>query len=966
MHVLTGRTSSPNGIASPGCHQAVLGGSTDAFVVVFNSQGQRLWGTYYGGLQYDQADGCTFGSNHSVFVVGTTNSINNISTPFSYQPLNGGGSDAFLVKFDSAGTRLWGTFYGGTSYDVFTSCYYVKDDTLYLPGYTGSANNIASPGAFQEAPGGDRDDLLIKFLDCWQLAAAGPVSGSVIVCKPATDVNFSIPVLPHAVDYVWTLPPGAIISSGAGTASIFVNFALTASSGNIKVKGMNKCGVASDSALLYITVNPRPLPMISGPANTCAGPGKVYSTAAGQTNYQWSVSAGGVITSGSTTNTVTITWNTPGSQQVFVNYTDAGGCDAPTPSTFDVLVTVSPVVDVTITASSNNVCAGAQVTFTATPVNGGVNPSYLWLVNGSAAGTDSPVFSYSPLNNDLVSCVLTSSISACVMNNPANSQVITMVVNPGVPVSLTINASVNPVCSGTTVLYTAFPINGGSLPSYQWKVNGTPKGANLSTYSYIPLNGDVIICELTSNAICATGNPATSNTVAMTVDPGLPVSVSISPSANPVCSGTTVLYTAFPINGGSLPSYQWKVNGTPKGTNLSTYSYIPLNGDVIICELTSNAICATGNPATSNTVAMTVDPGLPVSVSISASSNPVCAATTVNYTAIPSNGGSTPVFQWTVNGANAGTNSSTYSYSPQPGDIIRCQLTSSLTCVTNNPTLSNQITMTSLPAPLVTFTSCFDPVTTINAHSFKLKGGLPLNGVYSGPGVNPAIGIFSPSAAGAGTKTITYTYTNSFLCSDSKTLDIVVMAAPSFTCGSILTDVRDNKIYPTIQIGSQCWMQTNLDYGNSIPGTTEQSDNCVNEKYCYADDPANCSLYGGLYQWDEIMAYINTSGSQGLCPPAWHLPSQSEWIMLFNSNQTQGLAGKFLQDTIIKGFRAIESGFVYSNIAWKFREFATFFWSSDQIGPIKALSHGMNLVNFGVSDYYSNRSNAFAVRCLKD
>jgi hypothetical protein len=92
-------------------------------------------------------------------------------------------------------------------------------------------------------------------------------------------------------------------------------------------------------------------------------------------------------------------------------------------------------------------------------------------------------------------------------------------------------------------------------------------------------------------------------------------------------------------------------------------------------------------------------------------------------------------------------------------------MTSNLDCVTSNPATSGTITMTGSPVPNVSFISCFDTITTISAKPFKLKGGLPLGGSYSGPGVNSISGIFTPSLAGTGLKTIQYAYTNMASCS---------------------------------------------------------------------------------------------------------------------------------------------------------------------------------------------------------
>ena len=85
------------------------------------------------------------------------------------------------------------------------------------------------------------------------------------------------------------------------------------------------------------------------------------------------------------------------------------------------------------------------------------------------------------------------------------------------------------------------------------------------------------------------------------------VGVTISPSANPVCANTSVIFTAIPVNGGTTPAFQWKVNGIYSGSNSSTYSCFPANNDLVTCVLTSNAAFVSGNPATSNAVVMNVN-----------------------------------------------------------------------------------------------------------------------------------------------------------------------------------------------------------------------------------------------------------------------------------------------------------------------------------------------------------------------
>jgi len=100
------------------------------------------------------------------------------------------------------------------------------------------------------------------------------------------------------------------------------------------------------------------------------------------------------------------------------------------------------------------------------------------------------------------------------------------------------------------------------------------------------------------------------------------------------------------------------------------------------------------------------------------------------------------------------------------------------------------------------------------------------------------------------------------------------------TCGIPFTDVRDGRSYATIQIGTQCWMAQNLNAGTRIDNNYSQPNNSVIEKYCYNDLESNCDLFGGLYQWSEMMQYVTTPGVQGICPAGWHLPTDDEWMTM--------------------------------------------------------------------------------------
>jgi uncharacterized protein (TIGR02145 family) len=111
-----------------------------------------------------------------------------------------------------------------------------------------------------------------------------------------------------------------------------------------------------------------------------------------------------------------------------------------------------------------------------------------------------------------------------------------------------------------------------------------------------------------------------------------------------------------------------------------------------------------------------------------------------------------------------------------------------------------------------------------------------------------------------------------------------------FECGKAVTYHGEN--YATVKAGSQCWFTMNLDAGIQYSGSQDQDPgNGGIEKYCYQDNPENCLRYGGLYQWEEMMCGDTSEGAQGVCPDGWHVPSDAEWALLFETLGGRDTAG---------------------------------------------------------------------------
>ena len=472
-------------------------------------------------------------------------------------------------------------------------------------------------------------------------------------------------------------------------------------------------GSPDTSNSVTITVNstsPAGVTISASPSTTICAGDQVDFTATGTNSgpaplYQWQVNGGNIGTNSSTYTTTTLN----NGDIVTCIMTSSNVCATNNPANSNSITitvnTVSPA-GVSISATSTTICPGDPVTFTATPTNGGANPTYQWTINGTNTGPNSATFTTSGLNSGDVVDVTMNSSSSCATGSPVTSNQLTITVSSTVSASVVIIASSSTICSGQQVDFTASPTNGGIAPTYQWQINGTNVvGATNSTYSSSSLgNGDIVTCVMTSNASCVTGSPATSNSINVTVNPTVNTAINIISSSSVICSGTQVDFSASTSGGGNSPIFQWQINGSNVGTNDSTFSSTTLNNnDVITCILTSSEPCANISPITSLPVTITVTPSVVASITIVASNDTICSGDQVDFTAVPVNGGTLPSYQWQINGVNAGTNSSTFSSTTlNDNDVVTCILTSNANCATNSPATSNPISITVITSSVAT------------------------------------------------------------------------------------------------------------------------------------------------------------------------------------------------------------------------------------------------------------------------
>jgi hypothetical protein len=489
-------------------------------------------------------------------------------------------------------------------------------------------------------------------------------------------------------NYVWTVSSGGTVTGGGTSASNFVEVTwTTAGAKTVSVSYTNSYGSTPATPTIYpITVNPQPVPVITGAASTCVNTnGNVYSTEMGMSNYLWTVSNGGTITSGgtSTSSGVVVSWTTSGSKTVSVSYTNGLGCTAATPTVKQIMVNALPAANA---GSNRSICIGSSTSLGVMGAVGG--PSiYSW--------TSQPVGFTSSLPNPTVSPVVSTTytlVETVRATGCSNTNSVLVAVNPLPVPTLT---GPTPVCNNSSEnTYTTE----AQMSSYIWTlpkaavvVAGGTSESNTVTIRWVTAGTQIIGVNYTNVNGCKAANPTQMKVIVN------PTPVPTITGSGTVCANVNSVYstTAF------QKAYIWTISpaGTivsGQGTKTVAVKWSSAGQQWIGVNFTNSSGCSAANP-TIKTV--TVNP-TPVPTIVGPT--PVCANSTGN---VYSTEAGMSGYSWSVSAGGtitsigaAPTNSITVTWTTPGSKTVSVSYSNAFGC-TSIPTVYN-VTVNPLPAAI--------------------------------------------------------------------------------------------------------------------------------------------------------------------------------------------------------------------------------------------------------------------------
>ena len=371
----------------------------------------------------------------------------------------------------------------------------------------------------------------------------------------------------------------------------------------VSVSDGNGCS-QTQTGTATITVVGHPVISPVGPSTFCDGGNVVLTGSAANSTgntYRWlredPIPSTPVVIGGATSSQYTVF--TSGNYYVEITNAVCGTLTSLTPYT----ATVNPIAVVN-PISNQTLCNGAATTAvnitSPTPIASGATLTFAWTGGGAiglADGTGATIPSFNAINAGVTQTVTTITVTPTYTNNSVSCvgtpRTFTITVNPTITASVSIVANANPICSGSSVTFTATPTNGGTAPTYQWYKNSISIfGATSSTYNATFTAADAIYVIMTSNHAgpCLAGSPAQSNTITLSITPdntasaGTTTTVCINTAISPVIIHTTTGATGIGVATGlpagasaSFSANTISIFGTPTASGTFNYT-IPLTG----------------------------------------------------------------------------------------------------------------------------------------------------------------------------------------------------------------------------------------------------------------------------------------------------------------------------------------------------------------------------------------------------
>lgn len=487
--------------------------------------------------------------------------------------------------------------------------------------------------------------------------AALTITGTASVCRTQSDVTYTVPAITGATSYLWEYSgQGAAIEGSSNTVTI--DFASNATSGILTVRGVNNCGNGAVSPGYNITVNALPTTSaITGNITpVCSSTGNVYYvTATGGSSYEWTVPAGSTITSGSGTNSITVSFGTTNGN-ISVTETNTAGCEGTPRNLYITLQGCGLVAD--FTADPRTVCAGSSVIFANTSDGTTGNTTFEWdfgegATPASATTAGPHTVTYSSGGAKTVSLTITDGA----ISTETKTDYIT--VNP-LPAAAGTITGTSSVCQGSSnVSYTVPAITGAT--SYSWAYSGQGVTINGTTNTVtINFSASATSGTLTVRGVNSCGNGTLSTGYPITVNP-LPAAPTVGTITQPSC---TVATGSVVLTG--LPAGSWTLNPGDRTGSGSTVTITGLAPGTYNYTVTNSNGCTSEESADVN---INAPPAVPTAPVIGAVTQPTCAVSTgsVGISGLPSSGtwtltrnpGGTEVtgtgITYTVSGITAGT-----------------------------------------------------------------------------------------------------------------------------------------------------------------------------------------------------------------------------------------------------------------------------------------------------------------------